>query len=509
MTETSKPSPTSPSFSTARRWKIGLDTILRTLLVLAVIAMANVIGFIFSREFYLSSQTRIHLSSRTVSILQTLTNHVNVTVYCHKEDFGMYSTVMDLLKEYQRLDHHINVKVVDYARDPAQAMQVQERYYLASQPANPNGPPEKSLVIFDCGGRFKVARGNDLVSYGAVGMTRDKKLDIRPIAFNGEKMFTSMLLAITKDKPFTAYFLQGDGEPTLASPSDTTSYLKFAEILRENYVNILPFRLAGDQDIPSDCDLLIIAGPRLLFSDAEFSKLDHYISQGGRLLVLMDYDFVHYPTGLEEYLAHWGVNVGMNIVVDPNSTAGNSLGIVVQDFSTHPVVNSLAQSKMELPYARSVIPMKNSNVSVDAPAVTMLAQSGPGCEIAQLGSNGQFYKLRGFPTQAYPLMVAVEQNSVKGIASQNGGMRMVVVGDSQFLNNQFIEAAANADFAANAVNWLLDRPVLLNGIGPSPVTDFRLVMTKSDVRNVRWLLLAALPGAILALGGLVWLRRRK
>ena len=61
----------------------------------------------------------------------------------------------------------------------------------------------------------------------------------------------------------------------------------------------------------------------------------------------------------------------------------------------------------------------------------------------------------------------------------------------------------------NAVNWLLDRPVLLNGIGPSPVTDFRLLMTKAQVRNVRWLLLAALPAAILALGGLVWLRRRK
>jgi ABC-type uncharacterized transport system involved in gliding motility auxiliary subunit len=346
-----------------------------------------------------------------------------------------------------------------------------------------------------------VARGNDLVSYGAVGMTKDKKLDIRPIAFNGEKMFTSMLLAVTKDKPFTAYFLQGDDEPSLMNPNDTEGYIKFAEILRENYVNILPWRLAGDRDIPSDCDLLIIVGPQLLFSDAEFAKLDRYLSQGGRLLVLLDYDFVNHPTGLEEYLAHWGVNLGMNIVQDPNSAeTGNSLGIVVQDFSTHPVVNSLAQSKMVLYLARPVSPMKNSNVSVDSPTVTVLAQSGPDCTL---------YRQHGFPPQAYPLMVAVEQNSAKGIASPNGGMRMVVAGDSRFLNNQFIELGANGDFAGNAVNWLLDRPLLLNGIGPSPVTDFRLLMTKAQVRNVRWLLLAALPAAILALGGLVWLRRRK
>jgi LPXTG-motif cell wall-anchored protein len=34
-------------------------------------------------------------------------------------------------------------------------------------------------------------------------------------------------------------------------------------------------------------------------------------------------------------------------------------------------------------------------------------------------------------------------------------------------------------------------------------------MTQVQQRQVRWLLLAALPGGVLALGGLVWLRRRK
>lgn len=88
-------------------------------------------------------------------------------------------------------------------------------------------------------------------------------------------------------------------------------------------------------------------------------------------------------------------------------------------------------------------------------------------------------------------------------------MRMIVVGDTMFLDNQVIEAAGNRDFLGYAVNWLLDRPMLLNGIGPRPVVEFRLLMTQSQLRNVRWLLIAALPGAILAFGGLVWLRRRK
>jgi hypothetical protein len=106
-------------------------------------------------------------------------------------------------------------------------------------------------------------------------------------------------------------------------------------------------------------------------------------------------------------------------------------------------------------------------------------------------------------------MAAVEQNSVKGVANASGGARMIVVGDSMFLDNEVIEAVANRDFVGYAVNWLLDRPTLLKGIGPKPVVEFRLLVTQKQMNEVRWLLLGALPAAVLALGGLIWLRRRK
>ena len=86
---------------------------------------------------------------------------------------------------------------------------------------------------------------------------------------------------------------------------------------------------------------------------------------------------------------------------------------------------------------------------------------------------------------------------------------MIVVGDSFFLGNRQIESGANRDFAGYAANWLLDRTVLLEGIGPRPVTEFRLTMTRAQLKNVRWLLLGALPGGVLAFGWLVWLMRRK
>ena len=84
-----------------------------------------------------------------------------------------------------------------------------------------------------------------------------------------------------------------------------------------------------------------------------------------------------------------------------------------------------------------------------------------------------------------------------------------MVGDSFFLGNRQIESAGNRDFVGYAANWLLDRPQLLEGLGPRPVNEYRITTTHSQLQTIEGLLLAALPGVPLVLGGLVWLRRRK
>ena len=105
-------------------------------------------------------------------------------------------------------------------------------------------------------------------------------------------------------------------------------------------------------------------------------------------------------------------------------------------------------------------------------------------------------------------MAAVEKGSIKDVNLDRGSTRLVVTGDSFFLGNKLIEAAANRDFAWHSVNWLLDRSQLLGGIGPRKVTSYTLTITKGQTRNVRWILLAGVPGFIVLLGVMVWFRRR-
>jgi ABC-2 type transport system permease protein len=481
-----------PSFSPGRRWRIGFDVMVRTVLMLAVVVMANYLGAKFYGRFYLSSQTRVQLSSRTLSVLHSLTNRVTVTVYYDKTD-DWYPSIIALLNEYRSANPNISVKTVDYLRDAGEAQKIKEQYKLSSA-------KDKDLVIFDCAGRTKIVNGNALsqVKLELVPNATEREFRRKPIAFNGEMMFTTMLLAVENPKPLKSYFLQGHGEPSITD-SGETDYRKFADVLAESYITTEPLQLMGDASIPDDCNLLIIAGPKTAFSEAELQKIDQYLAQGGRLFMLFNYFSIKNSTGLEPILARWGVNVIPDTVVEPNNTTSGQ-DVLTYDFSSHPAVNPLVQMALQLILPRPVSHVDWKNPPANAPKVEEIAFSSPQS------------KLMGDPTAAprsYPLMVAIEQKAAPGIANTRGTTRMIVVGDSFFLGNRQIESAANRDFAGYAANWLLDRTVLLEGLGPRPVTEFRLTMTQAQLKNVRWLLLGALPGGVLVFGCLVWLVRRK
>jgi len=485
--------PTQPSFSPGRRWKIGLDVVVRTALVLAVVVMANYLAAHFFKRFYLSSQTRVRLASQTLAILNSLTNHVEVTLYYNKED-DFYPTIVSLLNEYRLANPRIAVRTVDYVHDAGEAQKVKEQYHL-------NSPTDKNLIIFDAGDkRVKVVNGDALtqVQLEPVPNSKEREFRRKPIAFNGEQAFTSMLLAVTSARQFQAYFLQGHGEPSL-SDTDETGYLKFGAILAQNYIAVTNLELFGDQPIPMDCNLLIVAGPRTALSETELQKIDQYLAQGGRLFVLFNYFSIRRPTGLEPILARWGVNVGSDWIQDPQTTVSGK-DAVVSNFSQHPVVNPLTGFGLFLYLPRPISKMHWENPPAGAPQVDELAFTSPASTLA--GEPGS-------PPHAYPLMVAVEQKPVAGVANARGTTRILILGDSFAFGNQSIKSLDNSDFIGYAANWLLDRNTLLKGIGPRPVTEFRLVMTRPQQREVRWLLLGALPGVVLLFGCLVWLVRRK
>ncbi len=484
------PGEARPSFSPWRRWTIGLNVVVIVVVVFAVVVMVNYLSREYSKRFYLSSRMQHELSPQTVKFLRAMTNHVKVVVYYDRNE-PFYGTVVSLLNEYKRFNPRISIDTVDYLRDAGAAQKVKAQYKLTF-------PSATNMIIFDCEGKKSLPVDGNMLTRYVFEETPNEEAPYRkrPVEFNGERMFTSALLAVSSTNQPKAYFLEGHGEHPFNSADETYGYQNFSTIVAQQVVLPRPLRLVGTNTIPTD-GLLIIAGPRQRFDPSEIARIDDYLTQGGRLLVLFNFYGADKETGLEKLLAKWGVEVGSEVIKDPDRTYSKS-DIVVEITSKHPLVNALMTMQLQLIEPRAIGKLRIPNAPADAPLVEEVASSGP----------------RAYPeaeprrTGRYPLMVAVEKGAIKGVITERGAKRIVVAGDSFFLTNRQIGAAANGDFVNCAVNWLLARTELLD-VGPHPIVNFRITMTVKQMQRAELVLVAGMPGAMLLLGGLVWLRRRK
>ncbi len=484
---------TKPSFSPGRKWTIGFNVVLAILIVFAVMVMANYLSGRYFKRFYLSSHTRIELSSRTVSLLHSITNTVQVTLYYDKDE-PLFSDVSELLKEYHSTNPKISVTTVDYLRDPGAAESLRLKYQLGAS-------TNKNWVIFDCDSRVQKVEGSMLAQYTleAVPNSTEREFRRKPVAFNGEMLFSSAILGVINSKPLHAAFLQGHGEHL---PGDTSEmgFTKFISVLQQNYVQVKPLELLGTNTVPEDCNLLIIAGARDPIPQSELDRIEQFMNEGGRLFIMFNFAATNQTTGLEPILARWGVKVGNAVVHDPaNTTSGTD--VIVGLFSDkNPAVNPLTGTRLQMILPRSISRIESDSLEKAGLNVEEIAFSGPNSTL-QNGDPNQTPK-------SYPLMVAVERAPTK-VITERGTARLLVIGDSIFLGNRQIESGANRDFANLAVNWLLERNVLLEGVGPKPVTEFRLLIPQSRMQTLQWILLGAVPGGILLFGGVIWLSRRK
>jgi len=487
-----------PSFSPYLRWGIALHVVVLVLVVLSVVVMVNYISHDYFLRFHLSTRTRIELSPRTLGLLRSISNQVKVTLYYDTEDEeALFSTVSDLLAEYRLVSPNIVVQTVDYVRNPGLAQKTKAAYNLT-------GPSDKNLVIFDYQGKVKAVDGNSLATYVVEQVTNQvptsKTLAFRrkPAAFMGELAFTAALLDVTSPRQLKAYSLLGHGEHQMDSGDEVVGYLKFASLLQQNCIKPEPLSLLGTNTVPADCSLLIIAGPQDIIPKVELEKIEEYLNQGGRLLVLFNFASVRKNLGLQSALAKWGVEIQRNVISDPDNSIGRT-DVIVSRFGKHPIVDSLVGSRLHLSMPRSVGRLEGQAGAADAPQVVELAYSGPSAvAVGGLARKAPF-----------PLMVAVEKGAIKDVIAERGATRIVVAGDSLFLANAQIDALENRDFAGNAVNWLVERPQMLAGLGPRSVTLYKVEMTKAQLHRSQWVLLGALPGSVLFLGVVVWLRRQR
>ena len=91
--------------------------------------------------------------------------------------------------------------------------------------------------------------------------------------------------------------------------------------------------------------------------------------------------------------------------------------------------------------------------------------------------------------------------------SDNKGARLIVIGDSDFAENQWFGLQHNGDLFLNAVDWLAQDENLIS-IRPKSATNRRITLTEGQMAAVRSIALFLLPGIVILLGVAIWWKRR-
>ena len=484
-----------------RRFASGLNVAVSLALAAAIVLMLN---YLSSRHYWrwnLSRTASVTLSGKTLGLLGSLQGDYSVVAFFQRSH-PLYEEVRAFLQEYQyaasRLGRvTLHVQFVDPDRDLAYVRDLAQRYDVR----------ESNVLVFEHESRRKYIDTKDLADYDA--SLKGNRVERKLRALRVEQAFSSALQSLSQEATPVVYVLGGHGERNSEDYNDSSGYSSISRIMRRDNIEVRPLILAEQKGVPKDCSALIVAGPDRSLAATEVDLLATYLSGSGRVMFLMDPRTI---TGLEGLLEQWGVRLTADVVLGMTLTGRE---LVITQYGDHPVTRGLRNVTSMFFQPRSVEPIAAQDgqaaLRADKPRVTVLAATGrEGWAETNLKETPSRFDEGTDRRGPIAVAVAVEKGPVSGPAVEIKPTRLVVFGDSYFVSNGALRGVAggNADFFMNALNWLLEREALM-AIAPRPPPERQLNMTPRQIQLLFLLSVVAVPGAVAAIGMLIWVRRKQ
>ncbi len=440
-----------------RSGRLSANMALLTVAVVGLIAIANFLGYRHHKRYDLTAEGLFSLSDQTKKVLGGLQKDVKVIRF-DKEDNPQ---IADQMNEFKYQSKRISYEWIDAVEKPGAA-----RNYAAKN-------------------------GELIVTTGEGEQRRIERLQQAD-----EQSLVNAILKVTRETLKTICFTEGHEEKTLTDAYSQAD----AKLKSENYL-IQTINLATSKQIPSECSVVVVAGPKTSFLAPEASMLGQYLDNGGKAMILLDPETDHQ---LDDVLKKWAIEVGNDFVLDFSQAGqmfgGGPVAPLVFNYGQHPITQNFTRSMTIFPQARSVkvIPASGSGVN----ASTLLTASPESWGETDL-KEGVEPTLDDKDTKGPVTLGAVASKSL----GENKETRLVVIGDSDFASNQAFRFQRNGDLFANSINWLAQDEDLIS-IRPKTATNRSVTMSGAQLNTFWWLVVVVLPLGIIGIGTFIWWKRR-
>jgi ABC-type uncharacterized transport system involved in gliding motility auxiliary subunit len=454
-------------FLKARQTKYVAYATLYILVIVAIIATANVLANRYNKSYDTTANKRYSLSDQTAKIVKGLKQDATITYFDQSTRFQQAKDQLDL---YANLSAKVHVEYVDPDKKP------------------------------------QVAREAGVKNYGAtIVQIGTKKEEAKSL---NEEGITGAFIRDLKNTTRTVCFVSGSGEHQIED-TDRSGYSAFKDLLAKDDYSAKSISLLQKAEIPGECTVVVVGGPNGDYQQPQVDAIRKFVEGGGRAMFLLDPPLkigrseIGDNDVLTSLLQSWGITPQKDLILDLNPI-GQLAGLgpqvaLVTSYNRHAIVNEMKGSATGFPLSRSLQVKSGDKTTVEK----LFSSSDTSLATNKLDSPnidpGDPKNKKG------PLTIAAAGSYSTGKENSQG--RFVVVGSSAWAANSFIKFNGNRDLALNAMNWLSSDEDLIS-IRPKEREDRRITMTRAQLNWVRITSQFVLPLVVIFAGVSVWWRRR-
>ncbi len=470
------------SFS-SRRFKMGGFQTLTMVIVIVVVVILNLIVGKMGISVDLSSDRIYTLTEDTKKLASQLSD--DITMYYMCQDGNETAQIEKVIEQYDKLAH-ITVE----EKDPV-------IYPNFSKDYTDEDITDNDVIVVN-----KKANKSKLVKYSEMLIQDvDYTTYSQTNTLDAEGKLTAAIQNVTSAETKKIYTTSGHEEQALDDA--------FTDVLSKSNVTTETLETSSKTAVPSDCDILLINGPKYDFSNAEYTMLETYLKEGGKAMIFLNAGTSEETPNFNKLLKTYGVNTSGGYVLDSEKCLNaNYPNILKPDVQEHDITTDVGQKEVYIPTAVGMTSEKEVRSTLKTEALLKTSDSAFSRADRQETS---MEKVEGDLSGPFNVAMAVTDSYAEKTKGSGYATKLVIFGSYHF---------ASADFAAN--NQFGNRSMLLRSLSwlsgsetstlaiPTRSLDEPMVTIKEGNR-IFWtvFLVILLPLAFLAVGFVIWYRRRK